>query len=71
MPEQRDREVGFEPDVEEDDEEELEPYRWEVKTCRSPDELEVVLNQLSSEGWEIWSVYDRMSEWVIVAFSEE
>lgn len=75
MPERELAGVAFEADREdedtEDDDEEMEPYRWEVRTVRSPDELEVALNLLSSEGWEIWAVYDRLSEWVIVAFSEE
>lgn len=43
---------------------------WKCETAETPGELEVILNNLGSEGWTIWAVYDRLTQWVILAYQE-
>lgn len=44
---------------------------WLVKEARTPEELEVLLNQLSEDGYEVWSITDRLTNWVVIAYEED
>lgn len=50
---------------------ETERKDWLVKEARTPDELEVLLNMLAEDGYEIWSITDRLIAYVVIAYEQE
>lgn len=50
---------------------ETDHMTWVVKEAGSPGELEVLLNLLASEGYEVWTITDRLTSYVVIAYDEE
>jgi hypothetical protein len=44
---------------------------WVVRNAQTPEELEVLLNLLSEDGYEIWSITDRLTQYVVIAYNAE
>lgn len=48
-----------------------ESNEWVVKEARTPGELEVLLNSLAEDGYEMWSITDRLTSYVVIAYQGE
>jgi len=49
----------------------VESNIWLVKTARTPDELEVLLNLLEADGYDIFAIYNNITEWVVICVLDE
>lgn len=49
----------------------MERKDWVVKEARTPDELEILLNNLAEDDYEIWSITDRLTTYVVIAYESQ